>query len=258
VLLQVSPHWWERPLSKGLGVLILTLLIWMFFMVRLRRSQERSRLQAGFARALIHSQEEERKRLAGELHDSLGHDLLVLKGSLERESRSSSGGLSERLLALSMKTAGTVRQMRGISHALRPPGLERFGLGPALEALAHETEEATGIQISTGIGEIGRLAAEVELGLFRIAQVALSNMGRHSDASEGRLVIARKAGTIVLIVEDDGRGFDPEVPGRNSAGIGLTGMDERARLLGGTMHVVSRKTNGVRISISIPAVTLSP
>lgn len=258
VLLAIKPHWWERPMTKVLVTVVIVALIWMFFMMRLRRSNERSRMQAGFSRALIRSQEEERKRLAGELHDSLGHDLLVLKGSLEREARNIAGGISKRLLALSVKTADTVQQMRGISHALSPPGLERFGLGSALESLVCETEEATGIQMSIAIAEIGRLPAEVELGLFRIAQEALNNMGKHSDASEGRVALSRQGGTIVLVIEDDGRGFDPDLAVGNSGGLGLNGMDERARLLGGTMHAVSRKTKGARITILIPADPLDP
>lgn len=252
VLLDVRPHWWERPLTRALGVLLIGVLLSLFFLIRLRQSKERSRLQASFARALIHSQEEERKRLAGELHDSLGHDLLVLKGSLEREARNSSGTLSRRLLALSGKTAETVEEMRGISHALRPPGLERFGLGPALDALVCDTEEATGIQLNREIGEIGRLPAEIELGLFRIAQEALNNLDKHSDASEGRVSLGGEGETVVLMIEDDGRGFDPEVAFSHSDSLGLTGMDERARLLGGTMQVVSRKTQGTRLTIAIP------
>ena len=222
------------------------------FLLKLRQLRARARLQENFSRALIQSQEDERKRLANDLHDSLGHDLLVLKSDLERGS-TQRGDVSQRLLEWSGKAGEAVQQVREISHNLRPPELERFGLGPALESIARSTEAATGIHIDSDIEESPeRLRPEVELGLFRIAQEALSNMAKHSDASEGRVVLRRDGDLVVLVVEDDGRGF--EMPGTDvsASGLGISGMEERARLLGGRMECVSRRTKGARVTVSVP------
>ena len=88
--------------------------------------------------------------------------------------------------------------------------------------------------------------------MLRIAQEALSNVAKHSDASEGRVVLRRDGNRVILIVEDDGRGFDLSERDANGSGLGLSGMEERARLLGGRMECVSRRTKGARVTVSVP------
>lgn len=254
LVISVKPLWWERRSAHILGGIGLTGLLYCSYFIRLRQVKERTRLQEDFARALIRSQETERQRLANDLHDSLGHELLVLKGDLDRAAVHDE---NDQLRPISEKAGAAIQMVREISHNLRPPELERFGIGPALESMAHATEAATGIHMDAEIQTLDRrLDPDMELGLFRIAQEALSNMAKHSDASEGKLVFRTTDDHIDLIIEDDGRGFD--FPSEGRSGLGLVGMKERALLLGGTVECLSRRTKGARVMVSLPPMYRSP
>ena len=254
-VLTVQALWWERTTTRVAALALGIALLSMLYAYRLRQIKAQTRMQEEFSRALIWSQEGERKRLAKELHDGLGHELLVLKGGIDRVLVKGEVSEDGRAEALSAKAGEVIHQVREISHDLQPPELERFGIGPALESLAHATAELTGIELAIELDPPGRrLQPVVEISLFRIAQEALSNMARHSDASEGRVVLTHPEGRIRLEIEDDGRGFDPAVVERTrgNAGLGLSGMEERSHLLGGTWECKSAPGKGTRLTVALP------
>ncbi len=204
------------------------------------------------------AREEERRRLARELHDGpaqalaaalFGVDLAV--SALDRAPATA----REELLAARAMVRDALDDVRALMAGLRPRLLEERGLVPALNGLAAMPPLwGTEVSIETeGIGRGERLPADVELALFRIAQEAVSNARRHGVASRVRVSLAVRPGIAELVVVDDGRGFlwEPEF-GWSSRGEGLPGMRERAELLGGTLRVESAPGAGTRIAVMLP------
>ena len=205
------------------------------------------------------AQEEERKRIARELHDDTSQALVVLSRQLD-DLASSAKGLPEDkrdlLENLRQQTNNIMEGVRRLSQDLRPPTLDRLGLLPALEWLTSNVSTNSGIAIDVSVHGAGRrLSADVELLLFRIAQEALSNVWRHSQATSAEVMVEFDEKKIRITVKDNGKGF--ELPG--SAGdlarkgkLGLAGMQERARLLGGSAKVESEPGKGTTVTIEAP------
>ena len=203
-------------------------------------------------RRVVEAQELERRRLARELHDETGQALTsILLGlkSLEdalvaEEARSAVADLRELVVA-------TLQDVRRLAVELRPKVLDDFGLVPALERLAESFADQTEIDVrfETVLGD-ERLAAEVETALYRIVQESLTNVVKHAHARVVSIVLARKAGAVALVIEDDGRGFDPG--DTREGGFGLEGMRERIGLLEGRLKVESRAGAGTTIVAEVP------
>jgi signal transduction histidine kinase len=216
-----------------------------------------------YAREITRAQEDERQRIARELHDETIQMLIVLSRRLEA-SISSSRSLPEttqqqlgRVQALIGDIlAGTRRLVRD----LRPPALDHLGLVAAIRGLARDLTEGHGIQAQVVVeGEMRRLAPEVELTLFRIIQEALNNVRRHSGASRVITRLVFRADSVRAIIDDDGRGFDaPEEIGDlvSTGKLGLIGMYERARTLGGTLSLQSKPHHGAVVTVDVPLLPL--
>lgn len=221
-----------------------------------KRMKENLRFYLG---QVTRAQEEERKRIARELHDDTSQALVVLSRRLD-DVASSAEGLSEdeRLLLenLRQQANSIMDGVRRLSQDLRPPTLDRLGLLPALEWLASRVSENSGINVEVKIHGAGRrLSAEVELLLFRIVQEALSNIWRHSEASRADVVIAFDEGRTRIAIKDNGKGFDlPDSVGdlAKDGKLGMAGMQERARLLGGSVNVESQPGKGTTVTIEAP------
>jgi signal transduction histidine kinase len=202
---------------------------------------------------LIAARESERRQLADELHDLIGQNLTALGIDLMAlEPRLPAGADSMRVQAMRALVQGTVNSIRGVMTGLRPPALEEFGLAAALRAHVADFAARTGIRVDLEVSEPEtRLAAEVELALFRIAQEALTNVAKHAGASRARLCLEKAADRVTLIIEDDGCGMhaasDPE---RTSWGMAV--MRERAVAAGGAVRVES-PGRGTRIVVEVAA-----
>ncbi len=198
-------------------------------------------------RRVVEAQELERRRLARELHDETGQALTsILLGlkSLEdavdgEDARGSVASLRELVVA-------TLQDVRRLAVELRPKVLDDFGLVPALERLTESFAEQTEIDVrfESGLGD-ERLPAEVETALYRIVQESLTNVVKHAHARVVSIVLARKPDAVVLVIEDDGRGFDPA--DTREGGFGLEGIRERVGLLEGKLQVESREGAGTTI-----------
>ncbi|WOO40888.1 sensor histidine kinase [Rubellicoccus peritrichatus] len=246
----MQPLWWQRQSVRGGAFATAIALIGVLFYRRNRHIKEMQAAQHTFSQQLITSQEEERKRIAHELHDSLGQELLVLKGRLEIAGMKHPDAKPE-LEELTTKVSSTIELTRNLSHQLRPPHLERFGLSSSLAMIVQEVSAASHIPIKTEIDEIEeRLPSEIEIALYRIAQEALTNMVKHSDAGEATLILKQSRYFVRLRISDDGRGFNPNDSKRKS-GLGIVGMEERARLAGGIFRCASAPGLGTHIAVEI-------
>jgi signal transduction histidine kinase len=203
-------------------------------------------------RRVVEAQELERRRLARELHDETGQALtsilLGLKAfeeTLERdESRAAATELRELVVA-------TLQDVRRLAVELRPKALDDFGLVPALERLTQTFAEQTGISVDleTALPD-ERLPSDVETALYRIVQESLTNVVKHARAQSVSILLRRRGGAIAVVIEDDGRGFDPA--GVRDGGFGLTGMRERLALLGGRLDVESSEGGGTTLALEVP------
>jgi signal transduction histidine kinase len=206
------------------------------------------------------AQEEERKRIARELHDDTVQDLIALSRELD-ELGSKTSGLSEqekeRLDKLWQQTNGIISGVRRLSQDLRPATLDRLGLLPSLEWLASNVKDYSNIAVEVVTeGDERRLDPDIELVLFRIVQEALSNVWRHSQADTVKITVVFGTRAIRIIVRDDGQGFDVPVSIGNLAKdgrLGLAGMQERAKLINGTVTIASERDLGTVVTIDVAA-----
>ena len=206
---------------------------------------------------ITRAQEEERKRIARELHDDTMQYLVVLARELDELAYSSKAMSDEekaKLENLRQQTTGILEGVRRLSHDLRPATLDRLGLLPALEWLASQVPAGMNIEVKA-YGTEKRLPAEVELVLFRIAQEALSNVRRHSQATEAEVKVEFEDKKTRITVRDNGKGFTlPGTMGDLVKGgrLGLAGMQERIQLLNGILKVESQPGKGTTVTVEAP------
>jgi signal transduction histidine kinase len=210
------------------------------------------RVQRDAFRRVVEAQEEERRRLARELHDETGQALAsILLGLKTLEEASDVTELRDRVEALRSRVVETLQDVRRLAVELRPAALDDFGLEPALERLASGFAEQTGLKVELESRlHDDRLPPEVETVLYRIVQEALTNIVKHANAGRVSIVVTQRAGSVGAIVEDDGRGFDPEQD--TNGGIGLIGMRERVELLDGSMAIESAEGKGTTLVVEVP------
>lgn len=222
-----------------------------------KRMQENLRF---YLKQATKAQEEERERISRELHDETIQALVVLSRQLDALA-SSGKGLSEddrlRLEELRKQTNDIMQGVRRLSQDLRPAELDRLGLMATLESLASEVAEYSGIATKVSIlGSKRRLPEEVELALFRIVQEALRNMWKHAEATQAEVVLEFEESKTRMTVRDNGKGFDlPKAIGdlAREGKLGLAGMQERARLIGGTLMVLSQPGRGTSVTVELLA-----
>ena len=212
-----------------------------------------------YARHTLTAQEEERKRMARELHDDTAQALVALSRQLDALLSADDQAperIKQRLEELRQLTAGISHGVRRFSQDLRPSTLDDLGLRPTLEGLTAKLSEEDGIHARLEVlGDERRLSPETELVLFRIAQEALTNVRKHSQATEVVTTVEFGDGMVKVAIRDNGRGFKvPERPGNlvEVGKLGLTGMFERAELAGGTLAVQSEPGEGTTVVAEIP------
>lgn len=203
---------------------------------------------------LVEAREEERRRIARELHDELGQRLTALKLELATLDRADTArSRTERTQAMIEMVDDTVAATRRISMNLRPLMLDDLGLNAAIEWLARDFERHTGLRITLRLAPIQDLIDNrTSTTLYRIVQEALTNCSRHARANTAQVVIAHEEGGILLTVSDDGDGF-PNVPPQSPLGsFGLIGIRERVHMLGGELNVSNTPAGGARLAVSVP------
>ncbi len=205
---------------------------------------------------LFQSQEEERRRIARELHDEAGQSLTAVKLSLDRleENHSSNDGhLKKDVDEIRKMIKRTSSEIRRLSYHLHPTLLVDLGLEPALDLYFKEMEIRSSLDIEFNmVGFNHRLDPDMETVFYRFSQETLNNALKHSGAEVFQLSIIRSYPRIIFLAEDDGIGFDTQIVGKDKRSLGLIGMRERASLLGGTFQLRSIPGTGTRIRIEIP------
>jgi signal transduction histidine kinase len=208
------------------------------------------RVSRDAVRRVVEAQELERKRLARELHDETGQALTSILLGLKPLEEATSGSGREAVAALRELVVSTLQDVRRLAVELRPSALDDLGLVPAIDRLAQSFgESGLRVDVESQIGE-GRLPEPVETTLYRIVQEAVTNVVKHAEARHLSITLTRKDGSVVAIIEDDGKGFDPNAS--ESDGLGLLGMRERLALVGGTLRVEAAAGAGTTIAAEVP------
>jgi two-component system, NarL family, sensor histidine kinase UhpB len=220
-------------------------------------SAYRDRLRETAARAL-NATEEERKRIARELHDGTAQTLAALRMRLRLARALADHETRNAVLdRLGADIGEVAEEIRRIAHGLRPTVLDMLGLAAAIDAHARAIAETTGIVVDTDLAAAGGvLTPEAELALYRIIQESLANVARHSGAQRAWIRMRVAARHVVTVIEDDGRGFTPPEKLAGS-GLGLFGMQERAGYLGGGVEIESEPGAGTRIQVIIPVAEMA-
>lgn len=223
--------------------------------LRLKLAEKEMARQA-LLESLVRAQEDERGRLARELHDGAGQMLTSLLVRLKTlEKRGASAELQSDLNATQNLVSETIEQIRDLSYRLRPAALEQFGLPVALETLVRDMAEEAGLVTRCKFNLDGhQLTPEIEVTLYRIAQEGLTNVVRHAEASRVEIELTATAVAVFMRIEDDGKGFAPHQvplqPGKRH--LGLISIDERASIVGGKLDVYSAPGKGTALHVMIP------
>jgi signal transduction histidine kinase/ligand-binding sensor domain-containing protein len=254
----IAPYyltWWFRTLLV-LAAVALIAFAWRYRTSQLRQAQA---MQQAFSQQLIASQENERKRIAAELHDSIGQSLVVIKNLvlfvLQPRKGSVLSDEAETMEAIVQEVSRSIEESKRISYNLRPFQLDRLGLKKAIEALVRSVSTASGIRYTCEIDDVDTAFAEdLRINFYRIVQESLGNIMKHSQATEVQIQIRKTDERVSLTISDNGRGFNPSdaPPQPGKGGFGLTGMSERAHLMGGHFKIQSAPGRGTVLFVEIP------
>ncbi len=254
--------WSEKPVPVGEEVTSFARQVADSLAVAIQDARLFEEVTAGHARLqelsrrLVAIQENERRAIARELHDEAGQaltSLMLRLGQLERECDCSSDIL-QHVGVLKQTTNAVLEGLHRLAVNLRPASLDRLGLVPALRQYVQGFEQQHGTTVgfvAVGLDQV-RLPSQVEIALYRIVQEALTNVARHAGAQHVDVVVEMQRGNVIVVVEDNGIGFDPE-DASQSGRLGLLGIRERAEMLGGALTVESAPGWGTTIHVAVPA-----
>jgi signal transduction histidine kinase/ligand-binding sensor domain-containing protein len=260
--LVVLPSWWMTWWFRVLGVIGIAGLVFGWYEQRLLSLRREHLAQEGFSRRLIASQESERQRIAGELHDGLGQDLLVIasQAQLSLGQQENPPATTARLRDIAETAKQALQQARRMAHNLRPGLLDELGFTKAVRASADKAAQASGISMAIHLADVdGLLPPEFEVNLFRITQETLNNVLKHAHASEAKITLTKESACLRLVVEDNGSGFElnrQESAPPDQRGFGLRQIAERAKMMGGRVDIQSRPGQGTRLTVEVPLVRM--
>lgn len=216
---------------------------------------EREQARQALLEKIVHAQEDERRSISRELHDELGQSLLAVLLTLQTQG-SHDGLPAAEVRELALRVRSMIDEVRRLAWGMHPSILDDYGLESALarhvQEISHNAELDIDYQYTT-LPNQGRVPREIEVTLYRVAQEAITNVLRHSEARHCSVVILQGSREVTLLIEDDGCGFDSTVLlERDGRGLGLTGMKERVSMVGGRCEIESAAGTGTTIRIRIP------
>lgn len=242
-----------------LGLIIAGASIARITVLENRAEQHRIRIEQGrqemrsLSQKVVKAQEAERKSISRELHDQVGQMLTALRmeiGNVEQLRRTEGPEFEEHVGAAKQLAEQTLRAVRDLAMGLRPSMLDDLGLASALKWQGREFTRHSGTPVEMQIdGDLDRLSEDHRTCVYRIVQEALTNCGRHARAATIRVTLHGHADRLSLTVQDDGIGFQPSA----ESGLGLLGIEERVRELGGTVSIVSQMQKGTLLKVELPS-----
>jgi len=261
IKITILPPFWLTWWFVTLMVLLVIGIIFLIVYPRISKLRFEKEIQEAFAGQLIEEQENDRKRIAAELHDGIGQSLLIIKNRAflgeklihkETGQEQKNESVLEQLDEISGSATEALEQVREIAYYLRPSHLERVGLTSAIGEMIERVADSSEIEFDVKMTALdGVFSPQNEINFYRIVQESLNNIIKHSGAALVKIRIVRENDQVELIIEDNGRGFVPETAKEKRRGFGLKGMSERARLLGGTYSIKSSVGEGTIVTVKI-------
>lgn len=256
VKVNISPPFWKTIWFKGFSALMLMGIAGGFYKRRINQIKKEQDAQSLFTRKLIETQEDERKRIAAELHDSLGHDLLITKNKLLLTAKNPDANESilNDVNEVTEIISGAIQNVREISYSLHPYQIERLGFTKAIASIIERVNKNTNIRIYSSLDDADKmLPPEIEINLYRIVQEIMNNIVKHSGATEALLNMNKSDKNISIFISDNGNGFDVDtiMNKKSGSGFGLKGMLERVKLIGGTLELNSSPRSGTEIKLTV-------
>lgn len=251
----VTPPFWKRGWFIALMGLAAVAVVALGYRARIQKLKRAQAAREAFSRQLIASQEQERKRIAAELHDSLGQNLLVIKNwvAMARRSLGADSRAREPLDEVAGVVSHSIEEVREIAYNLRPYHLDEIGLTAAIHSMLERVADSSGIRFTVESDPLdGLWSNESEIHFYRVIQESVNNIVKHAEATVAEVFIRRDSQTVGVVIKDNGKGFAlDEVLSDNNHGFGLSGIGERVRLLGGKVIMQSAVGAGTQITITL-------
>ncbi|HRH46380.1 MAG TPA: triple tyrosine motif-containing protein, partial [Pyrinomonadaceae bacterium] len=243
--------WW----FKVLLVLIATAIIWLIFYVRFSHLRKIAETTQNFLERLIESQEAERKRIAVELHDGIGQSLAIIsnRAAMGKRKKDDPEFVFNEFEEISLNANGALDEVHEITSNLHPYNLERMGLTKALQTMFSRISGV--LKLDFEIDPVDDIFPKLtEINIYRIVQECLNNIIKHSESSTAAVRVKRTRKEVLITITDNGKGFDPNKLKGN--GLGLVGLNERTKFIGGKLTIKSAPGMGTEIKINLPIVKL--
>ncbi|MBK7934832.1 MAG: hypothetical protein IPK01_15455 [Acidobacteria bacterium] len=253
----VDKYFWQTSWFALFGLFALSIVAIVGYRIRMGQLESRRLKQVEFSKQLLNAQESERGRIATELHDGLGQNLLIIRNwaHLGLDASEDPAEVQERLQQISETAAQALHETRAIVRNLSPQNLRRFGLTDAIRNITEQIESATGVIFELKLDNIdGLFPEEAELSIYRVVQECLNNIIKHSESPRGRVSILRMGDTVSILIADYGKGFATNQyfeSNGSTRGFGVQSVLQRVKLLGGEINIESRDSDGTRIHIRL-------
>ena len=253
----VKPPFYRTWIFLLVCAAIASIIIYAVYRRRIFNLEHARRMQEEFSRRLINAHESERRRIAAELHDSIGQSLAMIKNSVVQSAEDVTDEKTRRQLDLiTAQTTQTIGEVREISYNLRPYLLENLGLTKAVKSLLNKIAETGQIKIKIKLDDVDDLfEPDAEMSVYRIIQENLTNILKHAEATEAQVLLKKSERNLTILISDDGKGFDINAANNkinDKGGFGLLGISERVKVLGGTQEIESEIGGGTNVLIKIP------
>lgn len=257
LMVKVIPPFYRALWFYAVCLIAFAVFIYLVYRRRVLHLERARLVQEEFSRRLISAHESERRRIAAELHDSIGQSLAMIKNRAVLSAESSTDENTRKQIdMITAQTTQTIGEVREISYALRPYLLDHLGLTKAVKSLLNKITETSELNVESELDDVDNsFDGEAEISIYRIIQESLSNILKHAEASEVQVFLKKSERNLTVLISDDGKGFDPnavESASYGAGGFGLLGIAERVKMLGGTREIESEVGGGTNILIRIP------
>ncbi|MBX3008385.1 MAG: hypothetical protein KF816_10200 [Melioribacteraceae bacterium] len=250
--IEITPPYWQTIWFRIIIFIFSVLFVLLILNKRSVKTKRDKDRQQNYTRQLIESQENERKRIASELHDGVGQNLVIIKNRAML-GLNNHPALREQMEEILNISSQTINDVRTIAYNLRPYQLGKIGLTKAVEGVIKQVIQTSNFVFEYSLDIIDNsVSVENEIHVYRIVQECLSNGLRHSEAKKVKLDIKLENDRIIINYKDDGIGFDFDTQKENPSGLGFTSLTHRVKLLSGTLNVESASGTGTKILISFP------
>ena len=253
----IAPPFWRTWWFNTFVLIFILSLVTFFFKMKMKQLKRESKLQQKFSKQLIDFQEAEKKRIASELHDGIGQNLLIITNRAQVGLMNENvDKIKEHLAAIDETAADSIQEIRNITHHLHPNLLDKIGLTKTLQAMIHKFESSSSLSCTTSFDDIdGIFSPENEVNIYRIVQEGLNNIIKHANAKKVLISISKNKKNVLLLIQDDGIGID-QIKIQNfkisSEGFGLRSLNERVKYLNGNVLINSKRGEGTTLTITIP------